>query len=69
MAGFEFRFPGGWRRSLAAVLIGNLIFFAANPYLPEALRYRYNTFGPWIFVDLLACVLVLRLTFLVWKDE
>jgi|GEM_PF-4417048 len=68
MAGFEFRFPGGWRRSLAAVLIGNLLYFLAEPYLPEALAYQYNSFGWWVLIDLLFCVAVLRLTYFVWKD-
>ncbi len=68
MAGFEFRFPGGWRRSLAAVLIGNLLYFLAVPYLPGPLRYEYNSLGFWVLADLVFCVAVLRLTFLFWKD-
>ena len=68
MAGFQFRFPGGWRRSLAAVLIGNLLYFLAVPCLPEPLRYRYNSLDLWVLVDLAFCVVVLRLTYLFWKD-
>lgn len=63
---FEFRFPGGWRRSLAAIMIGNLIYFASMPYLPEHLHHQGGLDWGLAF-DFLICVAVFRLSYLVWK--
>ena len=65
---FEFRFPGGWRRSLLAILLGNLIYFATMPYMPEVLRHQPDSFDWGLLVDFVICVAVFRLTYLVWRE-
>lgn len=43
-----------FRRSLLAVLLGNLIYFYLLPHLPDTLRHRYGIdFG--LFIDFLIC--------------
>ena len=64
---FKFRFPGGWRRSALAILLGNLIYFASINYLPPELRHQPNSLDWGLLVDFLVCVAVFRLSYLVWK--
>jgi len=45
-------------RQLAAVLLGNLAYFAMLPHLPSALQHRAWTLDFGIVVDFLICVLL-----------
>ena len=54
-----FRLPGtGWRRSLLAVLIGNLIYFASVDYMPAWARHTPYMYDVGLAVDFWICVLV-----------
>jgi hypothetical protein len=51
----RFRVP--WMKYLAAILVGNLLYFSLSPYLPAAARHE--ALVDWgTFVDLLFCVFV-----------
>ncbi len=67
--GFRFSFPGGWRRSLLAVLLGNLLYFASLEYLPQALRHQPSSLDLGLLVDFAACVAVFRLSYFVWRGS
>ncbi len=55
----NWKLPGdGWRRSLLAVLLGNLIYFASIDYLPEWARHQPSTIDVGLAVDFWICVLV-----------
>lgn len=62
----EWRFPGGWRRSLASVLIGNLLYYAlVDAVLPEASRQPLGiNWG--LGIDFLLCLAVYFLTARFW---
>ena len=54
-----FRIPGvGWKRSLLAVLIGNLIYYAIIDALPEAARHQPFAFDLGLAIDFWICVMV-----------
>ena len=53
------KLPGtGWRRSLLAVLLGNLIYFASMDYMPPWARHEPNAIDLGLAVDFWICVLV-----------
>jgi hypothetical protein len=62
----RWRFPGGWQRSVAAVLIGTLLYFAlVDAKLPPASQQPYGlNWG--LGIDFLMCVAVFRLTARFW---
>jgi hypothetical protein len=64
--GGTWRWPGGFRRSLAAIVLGNAAYYAVNRYLPEAARHHPGHFDWGLLVDLWFCVAVYGLSLLVW---
>lgn len=59
-----------WMKYLAAILVGNLLYFSLAPHLPRAARHE--TLIDWgTFVDLWFCVLVYGVIelvrFLFWR--
>jgi hypothetical protein len=46
-----------WGEALAAVLLGNMIYFAASPYLPESLQHEPFEIDAGLAVDFAICVL------------
>ena len=63
----RWKLPGtGWRRSLLAVLLGNLIYFGAMDSLPAWARHQPSSIDVGLAVDFWICVLVyifIRLVF------
>ena len=62
----RFRWPGGFRRSLLSILIGNAIYYGLMGYLPGAARHEPFAFDWGLAVDLWICVCVYGLSRLVW---
>ena len=62
----RWRFPGGWKRSAAAILIGNLFYYAiVDAQMPPASQQPLGV--DWsLGVDFLICVVVYRLTARFW---
>jgi hypothetical protein len=60
------RWPGGFRRSLLAILAGNVLYYWLRRYLPEAARHHAYRLDWGLLVDLWFCVAVYGLTLLVW---
>jgi hypothetical protein len=55
----RFKLPGtGWRRSLLAVLIGNVIYFGSYDYLPEWAQHKPYVYDVGLAIDFWICVLV-----------
>ncbi len=51
--------PRRWLEYLAAILLGNAIyFFSLVPHLPEALRHQRSQFDWGMLVDFAVCVAV-----------
>ena len=46
-----------WGEALTAVLLGNLVYFAAVPYLPHSLRHEPFQIDAGLAVDFAFCVL------------
>lgn len=46
-----------WGEALAAVLLGNILYFAASPYLPESLQHEPFEIDAGLAVDFTICVL------------
>ena len=46
-----------WGEALAAVLVGNIVYFAAVPYLPQSLRHEQFQMDAGLAVDFAFCVL------------
>jgi hypothetical protein len=44
-----------WTRMLLAVLLGNLIYFAAEPFLSEAVRHSIYQFDGGLILDFVIC--------------
>ena len=63
----RFKIPGvGWKRSLLAVLIGNLIYFSIIDDLPEAMQHKPYMYDLGLAIDFWICVMVygaIRYTF------
>jgi hypothetical protein len=55
-------FLGNFKRSLAAVLVGNLIYFSLMPILPPALQHGISRRGPNIdlglVIDFVICAIL-----------
>jgi len=45
-----------WLRMVLAVLLGNLIYFAAEPFLPEAFAHRLYEIDAGLMLDFAICV-------------
>jgi hypothetical protein len=50
---------GNFWRSLAAVLIGNALYFACSPFLPLAARHNTSGFDLGLVVDFWFCLVVM----------
>lgn len=62
----RWRWPGGFRRSLIAILVGNVLYYSLRPYLPEAAQHEPFLLDWGLVVDLWLCVAVYGLTLLFW---
>ncbi len=60
------RWPGGFRRSLLSILIGNAIYYGLADYLPDGARHEPFAFDWGLAADLWICVCVYGLSRLVW---
>jgi len=60
------RWPGGFWRSLLAIVAGNVIYYSLRGYLPEAARHQAYLLDWGLLVDLWLCVAVYGVTLLVW---
>jgi hypothetical protein len=60
------QWPGGFRRSLLAIVIGNILYYWLRRYLPEAASHEPYLLDWGLLVDLWFCVAVYGLTLLVW---
>jgi hypothetical protein len=63
-----------FQRSLAAVIVGNLVYFALFPVLPPVLRHGISRFGvgkfDWgLLLDFLICAALYILFNLLWSDR
>jgi hypothetical protein len=47
-----------FRRSLLAVLLGSIIYFAIAPHLPGALQHRFDRFDFGLFFWFLICAVL-----------
>lgn len=64
----RFTWPGGFQRSLAAILFGNLLYFSIVRTLP--LEQQEKAFTPsWLFLDFLLCAALYGLSRLVFRDR
>ena len=45
-------------RMLLAALLGNLIYFVAEPFLPRAFVHELYKFDPGLFLDFALCVVI-----------
>jgi hypothetical protein len=52
------RKPAIWTflRSLMAILLGNLIYFSIQPYLPQAARHQLYKIDLGLLIDFVICV-------------
>jgi hypothetical protein len=48
--------PADWLRALAAVLVGNAIYFTAAPWLPQSLRHKAQMLDAGLLLDFLICL-------------
>jgi hypothetical protein len=54
-----FRLPGkGWRRSLLAVMLGNLLYYASYDYLPPWAQNKPFAFDLGLALNFWVCVVV-----------
>lgn len=44
-----------WMRMLLAILLGNLIYFAASPFLPPSMTHNLYEVDPGLFIDFAIC--------------
>jgi len=63
-----------FQRSLAAVVVGNLIYFALFPVLPPVLRHGITKFGigkfDWgLLIDFAICTALYILFGVLWSDK
>jgi purine-cytosine permease-like protein len=61
LGGVQISVPGNFWRSLAAVLIGNALYFACSRFLPPAARHSRAGFDLGLVVDFWFCLVVLGL--------
>ena len=64
-----FRWPGGWWRSLLSILLGNLIYFASEPYLPPDVRHEAYSFDAGIVLDFCICLALYGVSCLFWPNS
>jgi hypothetical protein len=50
-----------WFKYLVAIILGNALYFALNPYLPEAARHHTYKLDVGTLVDFWFCLLVFGL--------
>jgi hypothetical protein len=60
------RWPGGFWRSLLAIVAGNILYYSLRRYLPDAAQHEPFLLDWGLLVDLWFCVAVYGLTLLVW---
>jgi hypothetical protein len=60
-AGFQSIVAGNFWRSLAAVLVGNALYFAFSRFLPPAARHNSAGFDLGLVVDFWFCLVVMGL--------
>ena len=56
-----------WGEALAAVLLGNAVYFGMASYFPSALRHEPFQMDAGLVVDFVFCVLAYGLVRLVWR--
>jgi len=49
-----------WMRMLLAILLGNLIYFAAEPFLPSAFGHHLYSVDPGLVLDFAVCAAIYR---------
>jgi hypothetical protein len=64
--GRGWQWPGGFRRSLLAILAGNALYYSLRRYLPEAAQHQPGALDWGLLVNLWFCVAVYGLILLVW---
>jgi hypothetical protein len=47
-----------WMRMLLAILLGNLIYFGVQSWLPENAQHRLYRFDPGLLVDFAICFVI-----------
>jgi hypothetical protein len=62
----RWRIPGGWRRGLLAILLGNLLFHSAERTLPLWARHEPFALDGGLLIDFLLCVGLYGASFLLW---
>lgn len=67
--GKPWKWPGGFRRSLLAIVAGNVLYYSTRRYLPEAALHRPFLVDWGLLVDLWFCVAVYGITLLVWPPR
>jgi hypothetical protein len=45
-----------WMRMLLAILLGNLVYFAASPFLPESIQHSLYQLDAGLLLDFAICV-------------
>jgi hypothetical protein len=69
LCGVKIRVPGNFWRSLAAVLIGNALYFACSRFLPPAARHNTAGFDLGLVVDFWFCLVVMGLLELWYRHK
>lgn len=67
--GVQVLVTGNFWRSLAAVLIGNAVYFACSRYLPPAARHNTDGFDLGLAVDFWFCLVVMGLLELWYRHK
>ena len=49
------RMPRNWTKMLLAILLGNLIYLAVRPYLPEVMTHKVFRIDAGLFLDMALC--------------
>lgn len=52
-----------WMKMLLAILLGNVIYFAVMPFLPDFLTHNLYALDPGLLLDLALCIAVYRVIF------
>jgi hypothetical protein len=58
-----------WMKMLLAILVGNVIYFAAEPFLPEALAHNLYKVDYGLMVDFAICAAIYLLLRIRRKNE
>lgn len=62
----RWNWPGGFWRSLLAILTGNAIYYSLQDYLPAGAQHQPGELDWGLAVNLWFCVAVYGLTLMVW---